>query len=102
MLSKSKLNSVEFLISKSLIDPNIGHDEFVLIKNVLKECNDMKEEIKNLKTYLIARVVKVFDRKREFIEDFILFTKQCYRIAWSVEKIQKVKIQELWEQKTEE
>ena len=81
MLSKSKLNSAEFLISKSLIDPNIGHDEFVLIKNVLKECNDMKEEIKNLKTYLIARVVKVFDRKREFIEDFILFTKQCYRIA---------------------
>ena len=81
MLSKSKLNSAEFLISKSLIDPNIGHDEFVLIKNVLKECNDMKEEIKNLKTYLIARVVKVFDRTREFIEDFILFTKQCYRIA---------------------
>ena len=47
MLEKSKLNSIEVLISKTLIDPNISHDEFVLINNVLKEFYDMKEEIKN-------------------------------------------------------
>ena len=38
------------LISKALIDSVINHDEFVLIYNVLKDYNEMKEEIKNLKT----------------------------------------------------
>ena len=50
LLAKSKLNSIEVLISKALIDSVISHDEFVLINNVLKEYNEMKEEIKNLKT----------------------------------------------------
>ena len=50
MLEKSKLNDIEVLISKTLIDSLIGHDEFDLINNVLKEYNKMKEEIKNLKT----------------------------------------------------
>ena len=35
LLAKSKLNSIEVLISKALTDSNISHDEFVLI-NVLK------------------------------------------------------------------
>ena len=47
LLAKSKLNNIEVLISKALIDSNISHDEFVLINNVLKEFYDMKEEIKN-------------------------------------------------------
>ena len=50
LLAKSKLNSIEVLISKALIDSVVGHDEFVLINNVSKEYNEMKEEIKNLKT----------------------------------------------------
>ena len=49
LLAKSKLNSIEDLISKVLIDSNISHDEFVLINNVLKEYDEMKEKIKNLK-----------------------------------------------------
>ena len=49
-LAKSKLNSVEVRISKTLIDSNISHDEFVLIKNVLKEYDNTKEEIKYLRT----------------------------------------------------
>ena len=48
-LAKSKLNSIEVLISRALIDSFISHDEFILINNVLKEYNEMKEEIKNLK-----------------------------------------------------
>ena len=40
-LAKSKLNSIEVLI-----DLVISHDEFVLINNVLKEYNKMKEEVK--------------------------------------------------------
>ena len=42
MLAKSKLNSIEVLVSS-----NISHDEFVLIDNVLKEYDEMREEIKN-------------------------------------------------------
>ena len=47
MLANSKLNSVEVLISKALIDLIISHDEFVLLNGLLKECNTMKEEINN-------------------------------------------------------
>ena len=47
LLAKSKLNSIEVLISKTLTDSNISHDEFVLINNLLKKFYDMKEDIKN-------------------------------------------------------
>ena len=50
LLAKPKLNSIEVLISKALIDLVISHGEFVLINNVPKEYDEMKEEIKNLKT----------------------------------------------------
>ena len=45
-LAKSKLSSIEVLISKALIHSIVSHDEFVLINNVLKEFYDVKEEIK--------------------------------------------------------
>ena len=45
--AKSKLNSIQVLISKALIDSVISHDELVLINNVLKEYVKMEEEIKN-------------------------------------------------------
>ena len=47
LLEKSKLNFIEVLILKALIDSNISHDKFVLINNVLKEYDNMKEEIRN-------------------------------------------------------
>ena len=47
MLAKSKLNNMEALISKALIDTNISHDEFVLINNMLKVIYNMKEETEN-------------------------------------------------------
>ena len=67
LLAESKLNNIEVLISNALID------EFVVINNVLKEYDKMKEKIK----------------------DSSLFIKKCYLILWSVEKIQKVKIHKL-------
>ena len=48
--AKTNLNNIEVLISKALIDSNISHDEFVLINSVLKEYDDMKEEVKNFKS----------------------------------------------------
>ena len=50
LLAKSKLNSIQILIVKASLDSNIGHDKFVLVNNMLKEYDNMKKEIKNLKT----------------------------------------------------
>ena len=50
LLAKSKLNKIEVLVSKALIDSNITHDKFILINNMLKEYNEMKKEIKDLNT----------------------------------------------------
>ena len=47
---KSKSNSVEVLTSNALIDLVISHDGFIIINNVLKEYDNIKEGIKNLKT----------------------------------------------------
>ena len=46
LLAKFKLNNIEVLISKALINSNIRHNEFVLINNILKEFYDMKEKIR--------------------------------------------------------
>ena len=48
LLAKTKLNSTEVIIYKFLIDLNIIHDKFLLISNVLKEYDGMKEEIKKI------------------------------------------------------
>ena len=53
LLAKSKLSSIEVLISKTLINSNISQDVFVLVNNLLKEYDDMKEGIKNLKTQTV-------------------------------------------------
>ena len=50
MLAKSKVNSTKLLISKALISSVISHDEFVLMNNMLKEYDKIKEEIKILNT----------------------------------------------------
>ena len=42
-----KLNDIDVLNSKALINSSINHDEFVLVNIVLKEYDDLKEEIKN-------------------------------------------------------
>ena len=46
VLGKDKLNTIEVLISKALIDSYISHDEFVLVNNVLRKYYEMKKEIK--------------------------------------------------------
>ena len=72
-LAKYKLNSREFLISKALIDSVINHDEFVLINNVLKKYNKMKEEIKNSnkkKVWNIYKTMLCYSLKyRESVEN---------------------------------
>ena len=50
LLGKDKLNTIEVLISKALVDSYISHDQFVSVNNVLREYYEMKEEIKNPET----------------------------------------------------
>ena len=50
LLGKGVLNNIEGLISKALTDSYSGHDEFSSVNNVLREYNEMKEEIKNPET----------------------------------------------------
>ena len=47
LIRKAKFGITEVLISKALIDAYINHGKFVLVNNVLREYNEMKEEIKN-------------------------------------------------------
>ena len=42
LLAKSKLNSIEVLIFKALIDLNISPNKFVLKNNAMKKFDDMK------------------------------------------------------------
>ena len=50
LLRKDKLNTIEVLISKALIVSYIIHEEFVSVNNLLREYNEMNEEIKNCET----------------------------------------------------
>ena len=45
---KAKLDIIEVVISKALINSHISYDKVVSVNDLLIECNEMKEEIKNL------------------------------------------------------
>ena len=49
LLRKDKLNTIESLFSKALIDSYISHEEFISVKNVLRKYYEIKKEIKNPK-----------------------------------------------------
>ena len=70
MPAKFKLNSIQVLIYKALIDGNISHDEFASINNVLKEYDKINQKFN-----------KLFSLKKIFCP----FIKQCHRIVWGVE-----------------
>ena len=61
MLAKSKLNSIETLISQTLIDMDISHEEFVTILKEKDKCEKMKENLRseNEKSYQIMRLSSV-------------------------------------------
>ena len=47
MLAKSKLNSIETLISQALIDKEISHEEFVVIFKKKDRYERMRENLRN-------------------------------------------------------
>ena len=48
MLAKSKLNSIETLVSQALIDMKISHEEFITILKEKHKYEKMKENVKNV------------------------------------------------------
>ena len=53
LLGKVKINTIKILISKSIIDSYISHDEFISVDSVLREYNEMKQEIKTSLEYAV-------------------------------------------------
>ena len=47
MLAKSKLNNIDTLISQTLIDMDISHEEFIAILKEKDRSEMMKENLKN-------------------------------------------------------
>ena len=47
MLAKSKLNSIEVLVSQALIDMEISHEEFVRILNEKDKYEKMKHNLRS-------------------------------------------------------
>ena len=47
MLAKSKLNSIETLISQALIDMDISHEEFITILKEKDRYETMKDNFRN-------------------------------------------------------
>ena len=58
MLVKSKLNSIETLISQAIIDMEISHEEFITILNEKDEYGKIKNNLisKNEKSYKSMRL----------------------------------------------
>ena len=48
MLAKSKLNSIENLVSQALIDMEISHEEFIAILKEKDKYEKMKENVRNV------------------------------------------------------
>ena len=57
-MAKSKLNSIETLISQELIDMEISHEEFITILNEKDKYEKMKNNLisENKKSYKIMRL----------------------------------------------
>ena len=70
LLAKSKLNTIEVVTFKVLINLNISHviNISFLINNMLKEYDNMNKEIKKL-------------RLKQSVKDFSLFIKEWYLVV---------------------
>ena len=61
MFPKSKLNSIETLISEALIDMDISHEEFITVLKEKDKYEMMKDNLRseNEKSYEIVRLSSV-------------------------------------------
>ena len=60
MLAKSKLSSIDTLISQALIDMDISHEELVTILKEKDKCEKMKDNLRNEnEEYKIVRLSSI-------------------------------------------
>ena len=60
MLAKSKLNSIETLVSQALIDMEISHEEFVAILKEKDKYEKMKDNLRSKnEKYEIMRLISL-------------------------------------------
>ena len=58
LLGKAKLDAIEDLVSKSLIDSFISQEDFLSVNKLLREYNEMGEEIKNPENFVAYIIQK--------------------------------------------
>ena len=69
MLTKSKLNSIEALVSQVLINVEISNEEFVTILNERDKYEKMKENLKNVSEKIENRRLNSVNSKTKKITD---------------------------------
>ena len=60
-MAKSKLNSIETLVSQALIDLEISHEESITILKEKDKCEKMKENVRNVSEKLGKKNKKARD-----------------------------------------
>ena len=65
MLDKSKLNSIEILISQALIDMNISHEKFVTIFKEKDRHEKMKKNIREKNEHEKQEIIKRSKKKQK-------------------------------------
>ena len=63
MLAKSKLNSIESLVSKALNDMEISHEEFIIILNEKDKYERMKYNLRSENENKKQKIIKLSSTK---------------------------------------
>ena len=81
MLAKSKLNSIETLISQALIDLENSHEEFKTIVNEEENYKRLNEDIRMMKSDKLSKSNKNIRDNNENVSNlkiYIYFNKSIY------------------------
>ena len=71
MLAKSKLNSIETLISQALIDMEISHEKFVIILKEKDKYEKMKENLRSVnEKQEIMRLSSIKSKTQKWVSDW--------------------------------
>ena len=73
MLAKSKLNSIETLVSQALLDLEISHEEFAKIWKERNKYEKMKENVRNVsKKHETTRLNSTNSKSKKFLNNLVV------------------------------
>ena len=78
MLARSKLHSIESLMSQALTDLDISHEEFKQIANEKEKYEQMKDSIRNKKMKMNLVKIHRLGKKYFFILFCVIYKNGCY------------------------